>query len=332
MFLITEIYSLWHGVNVAALRITWFSVDVLLLGCYVYQKRTIEKKETRMFPELGLFFGEWSNRILVAVGAVVIVLAVVTVPYNWDSMTYRLPRIAYWAQNGSVAHFATSSLRMIANPPLGEFIQLHVYLMQGGGDLFLTWIQCAAYLTCSGVVYGIARKIDCNKVISFLATLLFMSMPIAFGEALNTQVDLLATLWLLTFTYLLLDFVYEKKAITWSRENILKVLIMGLCVAWGYLTKPSVCVAMVVLCLWLLINCVVRRDKISVLLKLAGTAFVGMAATMGWEITRNIKTFHALSSPLAGERQLIGTLKPNYVFVNALKNLLHNLPNVFLVK
>lgn len=330
LFLITEIYSFWHGLHVAALRITWLSMDAFLLGCYLYQRKVIGKANINVFPNIHNFLAEWSHRILAAIGVVSIVLATATVPYNWDSMTYRLPRIAYWAQNGSIEHYATSSMRMIANPPLGEFIQLHVYLMHGEGDLFLTWIQCAAYLTCAGVVYGIAKKIDCDRLFSFLATLLFMSMPIAFGEALNTQVDLLATLWLLVFTYFLLDFIYEKKTIIWSGDNRFKVFIMGLCVTWGYLTKPSVCVAMVVLCLWLLINCIIRKDNISVLLKLAGTAFAGMAATIVWELTRNIKTFHAFSSPLAGARQLIGTLHPGYVFVNALKNLIHNLPSAYL--
>ena len=330
MYLITEMLSLWHVLHVAPLRIVWAMIDVLLLIWLILQTRGSERWEVRILPEVGRLLKCWSNWILMSIGLATSILAVVTVPYNWDSMTYRLSRISYWAQHGSVEHFATSSIRMIANPPLGEFIQLHTYLVQGCNDFSLTWIQCMAYLTCSAIVYGIARKIKCDRVFAFLATLLFMSMPIAFAEALNTQVDLVATLWLLIFTYFILDFIYAENGIIWSKENVFKVIIMGLCVAWGYLTKPCVCVAMVIMCFWLLVNCILRRDKFHVLVRLALTAGVGAIGTMGWEIGRNIKTFHAISSPMAGQRQLIGTLQPNYVFVNLLKNLVHNLPNVYL--
>ncbi|MBQ2802452.1 MAG: glycosyltransferase family 39 protein [Lachnospiraceae bacterium] len=331
LFLITEFYSLFCGLTTVSLWMTWLGVDVILGGFLFYQQSRHKGRPLSKTTEQENLFGKHPiNWVLVAIGVIVVLLAVSTVPYNWDSMTYRLSRVAYWAQSGSVEHFATSSLRMIANPPLGEFIQLHVYLMQGGGDRFLTMIQCAAYLTCAVVVYGITRKIECNFLFSYLAALLFMSMPIAFGEALNTQVDLLATLWLLVFVYLLLDFVQTKTAIIWSGENVFKVYVMGLCVAWGYLTKPSVCIAMVVFCIWLLIKCIVRRDKIGPLIKLAGCAFVGMGVPMGWEIARNLKTFGAISAPVAGARQLVGTLEPNYVFVNGLKNLVHNLPAVWI--
>ncbi len=333
LFLITEAYSLFHGLNTFSLWITWGMADLLLLAAVIVQVGKIRGSRMqifkRCFPIQGLF-QKAEGWILAGIGGIVLVLSAWTVPYNWDSMTYRLSRVAYWAQNGSVEHFATNSIRMIGNPPLGEFIQLHVYLMQGGGDYFLTLIQGAAYLTCAAAVYGISRKISCSRGFSWLAALLFMSMPIAFGEALNTQVDLVATLWLFIFVYLLLDFIYEKQKIAWSGNNVFRVWVMGLCVAWGYLTKPSVCVAMAIFCLWLLIRCFFRRDHALILLRLALCALVGMAIPMGWEICRNIKTFGAISSPIAGERQLIGTLHPAYVLVNGLKNFVHNLPSVLL--
>lgn len=332
LFLLTEILSVFHGLSDAALWIAWIIVDIFLLTalCIRSRKEKVNGKQflKDCFPLLS-FIRERGSLLFAAIGGIVLFLAAWTVPYNWDSMTYRLSRVSYWAQNGSVEHFANSSMRMIANPPLGEFIQLHVYLMSGG-DKMLTLIQAFAFLTCSAAVYGISRKINCDKTFSKLAVLLFMSMPIAFAEALNTQVDLLATLWLLIFIYLLIDFVYSKEKIAWSGSNVFQVCVMGLCVAWGYLTKPSVCVAMAVFCLWLLVNCIVRKDRIFTLLRLAGCALAGMLVPMGWEIARNLKTFHAISSPLAGERQLIGTLQPAYVLVNGLKNIVHNLPTVFL--
>ena len=43
--------------------------------------------------------------------------------------------------------------------------------------------------------------------------LLYMSMPIAFAEALTTQVDNFATVWLVFYVYMLMDLVEQKEEI-----------------------------------------------------------------------------------------------------------------------
>lgn len=41
-------------------------------------------------------------------------------------MTYHLPRVAYWAENHSVAHYATTIYRQVGNPPLhGSCMKSH---------------------------------------------------------------------------------------------------------------------------------------------------------------------------------------------------------------
>lgn len=332
-FLLTEVLSLFQGINKLSLSMAWIGLDVFLIGLLSLQMLKLQEakwQEIRNCFPLERLWRNKENLMLLVIALIVFVLALRTVPYNWDSMTYRLARVAYWAQNGSVQHYANNSLRLIANPPLGEFIHLNIYVLQDGSDKAMNLLQCISYITCTVLVYGIAKKIRCNRAFCFLAAILFQSMPIAFSEAVNTQVDLFATVWLLGFTYLLLDFTQEEKEILWNAENRSKVFTLGLCVAWGYLGKTSVCVAMAVFCVWLLITCIARRDRFVNLIRLAGCAGAGMIITMPWEIIRNLQTFHAISSPLAGARQLVGTLNPIYLFVNFLKNFVHNLPCVYL--
>lgn len=111
------------------------------------------------------------------------------------------------------------------------------------------------------MVGAIAQKLGCNRLFRFLAVLLYMSMPIAYAEALTTQVDNFATVWLLFFVYLLLDLTGQKDRIEVDFGNISRVCMMGLCVAFGYLAKPSVCIGMAVFAVWLLIVCIVRKDE-----------------------------------------------------------------------
>ena len=327
-FLFVEGLSLFHGITVASLAICWGLLDIFLM-LLLYKQRTGWSKIKSCFA-LHLKELYAPNWILIGIGVVALFFALWTVPYNWDSMVYRLSRVAYWAQNGSVGHYANNSLRLIVNPPLGEFILLQVYLFTGKRDILFNLLQCTSYLTMAVLVYGLAKRLGCKKIFAFLSSLLFMTMPIAFGEAINTQVDLFSGIWLLGFVYLILDFIEREEKITWSADTVFKVLILGLCVAFGYLSKPCVCIAMLIFVIWLLVRCIRRKDSLVTLIGLALCALVAMLSVMGWEFLRMWNTFHAITSPIAGARQLVGTLKPNYLFMNFVKNFTFNLPNVYL--
>ena len=84
---------------------------------------------------------------------------------------------------------------------------------------------------------AIAKKLGCNNFFGFLAGFLYATMPIAFAEALSTQVDVFATVWMLLFVYYYID-IYEEEHIAADRRTMRKCLIMAVCVAFGYLTKP----------------------------------------------------------------------------------------------
>lgn len=333
VFSVTEILSIFNGINKINLMISWMLIDLCLLILLIYQIR--KKHITWNLQLIGKslinnFKENKGTSILYVIGFIVFLLATFTVPYNWDSMTYRLSRVAYWAQNGSVEHYANNSLRLVANPPLGEFIQLHLYVLTNSSDVLFNYCQFFSYITCAVVIYYLAKKLNCNKNFSMLAALLFLSMPIAFAEAINTQVDLIATVWLFVFIYQVTGLIIFEEKITFSKEMIIKVSAMGMSIAWGYLTKPSVCFAMVIFAIWFLIVCIIKKTRIKVLMQLFVVAFISMIIPLSVEIYRNIKTFHAISSPIAGARQLVGTIKPNYLLVNCFKNIVSNLTTPYL--
>lgn len=334
LFTSTEILSLFQGINRTSLTLFWGVLDVLLVLLFLlkFKKNNAYKNIIRDIVQINLPAKNerFLLLIMLLVAGYVGILAVKTAPYNWDSMTYHMSRIAAWAQNGSVEHYATNIIRQIASPMLGEFVNLHVYVLLGKSDICINLLQCISYYTCAVMVYGIAGKIGCKQSFCRLASLLYMSMPIAFGEALTTQVDNFATVWLLFFVYLLLDFTQTGELIEWNRTNIRKVCIMGFCVAWGYLIKPSVCIAMVIFVLWLLVVCIRRKDKVGVLLRLILCTIPCIVLPIIPELARNISTFHAISSPIAGQRQLVGTLNPLALLVNFSKNFVINLPTVYL--
>lgn len=335
LFAMTELLSEFHAVRFLALFAGWTLMDIILVAVLVVQISKIDLgiKDLCSKGQFGVihtirqypYYG-----ITGMLGVVVLVLAFKITPYNWDSMTYHLSRIAYWVQNRSVEHYATNNIREIASPVLGEFVNLHVYILMRGRDTLFNMLQALSYVTCAFMVERIAHRLGCSRVFGFLASLIYMTMPIAYAEALTTQVDNFATVWLLYYVYILLDLVQRRESLRLEGTVVCKVCAMGLCVAWGYLAKPSVCIAMVVFALWLLARCIARKDKAKELFRLALCALPCVVLPLVPELVRNFKTFHSYASKSTGARQLVATLQPSYLFVNFLKNLTFNMPTALI--
>lgn len=332
LFSVTEFLSLFRLMQFGPVAGAWAVLDLGLLILLAVRTRRLKYSLSQLGREcFSCSFRAVSFPVIVAVltAVTVFVLALRTVPYNWDSMTYHLPRIEHWMQNGSVAHYSTNIIRQLASPVLGGFVNLHVSILTQGSDRFLNLLQCFCFLTDAAIIYGIAGKLKCAPLFRFIASLLFLSMPIAFAEAVTTQVDLFSTLWLLIFVYFLLDFANPEEKLAFNRSTLSTVAVLGLSVAFGYLAKPSVCIGMAVFVLWLLIMCIARKDSVAVICKYLGCVLPCILLPLLPEFVRSFGTFHALSSPAAGQRQLVGTLNPLYLGFNFLKNMVHNLPNVY---
>ena len=325
---LVETLSYLKCLNTNSLMICWGILDVMLFLVLIFRLRhkkiEIRKPKKILWNQIQLY------QVLIGVtGGIVFLLSLLTVPYNWDSMTYRLPRIMHWAQNQSVAHFAANDVRQLASPVLAEFINVQVYLLSGRKDIFFNVLQSASYLIDAWIIYEISIKIGAQKKYAGLSALLFMTMPIAFSEALNTQVDLFATLWLLIFVYYYVDF-WETDEIVFDQDTVTKCMMMASCVSMGYLAKPSVNIGMAFLLVFLCVKCLLRRDSWRYLVRLVLVALPFALLPLIPEWMRNYQTFSALGDPQVGARQIVGTIKPNYVLMNLIKNFAQNWPNIYL--
>ena len=325
-FVLVEVLSCMKLLTAWAVAIGWGILDIILIGFVIgawHRGRRISGTAAEIRQAVS------NNKLLWITGMIVLGLAALTVPYNWDSMTYHLPRMMHWVQNRSAAHYAANDVRQLASPVLAEFINVQVYLLSGKRDILLNLLQAVSYLVNSWIIYRIADRIGADRKHAYLSTLLFMTMPIAFAEALSTQVDLFATLWMLIFVYCFID-LFEADKLTADRDTLQKCLIMAACVALGYLAKPSVEVGMVVLLFGLLVRCVKRHDAWQVLVKLAACALPVVLLPLIPEWVRNYHTFSSLGDSSVGSGQLVGTLAPNYVIINFIKNFVQNCPSKYL--
>lgn len=333
LYVVTEVLSLFNNMARTSLSLAWFIYDISILVLFFgkmlkchFWKNIFEVKNIRNKTSL---FSVLCVGLFAAFIVMMISLAYKIVPYNWDSMVYHLPRIVYWAENKSIAHFAVSDTRLLGSPVLAEFVNLNVYILADGNDSYFNMLQCCSFLVNAILIYAISRRIGCSKGFALFALILFISTPIAFAESVTTQVDEFATLWLLIFVYLVLNYIIVEKLPCLSLRGIVDFIVIALCAAFGYLSKPTVIIAMILFSLWMLIVCVRRKEKIKkiiiyYLLTISISLFV-----ISPEIIRNLISFNFISDPWQGKGQLIYTSDLRYILISFLKNLFFNLPSKY---
>lgn len=328
-----ELLSLFHAINYISLTVLWITVNLILLFIIVL---TVKKHEISFSSIKELFmppkiFFNIIDIIVLIVCCTAVYMAARTVPYNWDSMTYHLTRITHWVQNGSIAHYVCHDISQISGPPLAEFVNLHVYVLSGCNDYFVDFLQTFSYLIIVFLVYKISERIGCNRFFSSLAALVFATSPIVFGEALSTQVDMYSALWLMVFVYIILYFTDINHNLQWNIDMVCKLILLGTSAGLAYLAKPSVCIAAFIFAAWLLIICIRRKDKISIIAKSIILAAITALIVALPEMVRNIITFHGISSSETSTGFLVPSYDVRYLFVNLVQNVTFNLvPNDYL--
>lgn len=333
MLLGLEVLSVWNLVAFVPVLCFWCVVDLILFILLIIRRGERKQQKVFLFKQMGKqFLGLLSplSVILFLIGIITFTLALVTAPNNWDSMTYHLPRIMHWAQNQSVAHYASNSVRQVASPVLSEFVNLYVYILCNKQDMLFNMLQWSAYITCTIYLRGICRKLGCNQFLSNLAGLLFMTLPIAFAESMTTQNDLFTSMWLIIFVYLILD-LFSCEQLSFKQHWHICV-VLSMCIAFGYLTKPSIMFGIVIFLVGLLITVIKRKDSLFTIFRLASCSVVALVTIILPELIRNWYSFHSITAPIAGPRQLVGTLDLRYLLIDFLKNFMQNIPNRYFSK
>ena len=322
-----EVLSLFKAVSFVPVMAFWLVLNIILLAVLLRVFHRHNNKSQLIKDSLFLFHKQDLRSpftiTVILISALVLILSVRIVPYNWDSMTYHLTRIMFWVQNKTVAHYATNDARQISSPMISEFVNLNLYILTKSDRLF-NFIQTVSYLFNMAGVYVISKKIGLTPNWRKLSVTLYASAPIILAEALTTQVDNFATVWMVIFTYVCL-ILFEKSELTLDKKTIVYLIVLGACLGLGYLTKPSVCVAMVVFAVAMMIIRLKKHDSVIVVFASAFIAGIISLIVIAPEAARNIITYHALSDPVVGGQQLVGTYDPLMLTVNFVKNICYSL-------
>lgn len=258
--------------------------------------------------------------VLLLAGFCIILLvgAVFTVPYNYDSMSYHLARIGYWMDNRSVAHYVCNIDRQIYSPVLAEYNLLHIMLLSGN-DTFVNFLQYFSMFIAAYFIYQSARRLGTDRTFSLFGAFVFMLMPLTISQSITTQNDLFVTVFFAIFVYELIEVVRWERILL-NKQQIMTIVMLGLTVAFAYLAKLSVCASMVFFMPWLLVVRLAKKDKPVKLLGCAGMGAAAIILPVSETWIRTLLSSGSLMTDTAGGDIMVATKNISYIIVNILKN------------
>lgn len=141
---------------------------------------------------------------LAGVGGITLLVALLSAPNSWDSMTYHMARVAQWYDHGNVEHYYTPIDRQLWQPPFGEYLVLLGYGGLGGRDYLANLPQWLAALGAVLVVMEIAKLLGATVRSRYVIALYTATAPIIILQSSSTLTDLLGGFWVACAAWLAL--------------------------------------------------------------------------------------------------------------------------------
>ncbi len=281
----TETLSLFHGLTAPALAALWLLAGAALAA-------GLRRRPATAAGAPCVESSRWEVRLMVGLLAVWLaglgLVAVTAAPNNFDAMTYHLPRVMHWIQDRGVGFYPTSIQRQLYLGPWAEYAILQFQLLLGA-DWFANAVQWFALVTAIVGVSLIARELGASARGQWLAAVLTATMPMAVLQSTSPQTDLTAACWLVSAVVLMLLALKSPERGRWL------VVLAGLALGQGILTKATIYCFGFAPCLWLAWG-LVRRDRVRAVLPLAAFAAAVLAVNLPCYI-REIRLYHSPFGP-----------------------------------
>jgi 4-amino-4-deoxy-L-arabinose transferase-like glycosyltransferase len=133
-----------------------------------------------------------TSLLLVAILGVLgfyVVLALFTLPLNFDANTYRLPRVALWLQEGSTRHLPTNEPRLNYVGQNADLVMLWLVGFFRRGYPLVHLAQLGGGLLACVATYEIGRQIGYARRASLAAVVLLLGVPASSIQFFTAQTD-----------------------------------------------------------------------------------------------------------------------------------------------
>jgi len=148
----TEALSLVEAIHTWSIVLVW-SFPIFLFSLWILRGfslgKLIHRPSFKIEPD-------WVQVALISCVALIFILTLIVAlrapPQTWDSLNYRLSRVAHWVQNRSLKHYVTGIEVQNSMPPGAELLLLPFFVLSKG-DHLANLIQWTAMV---GSVFGVS--------------------------------------------------------------------------------------------------------------------------------------------------------------------------------
>ena len=312
MVVSTEILGAFKAITQLGLSLTWLLVIVAFIVWLIIEfKRGFIFRLPLVYHPTSKAVLAWDIIITVIV-LIPLIIGFISPPNSQEAMGFGMTRVAHWAQNRSLAHFATQNEGLNSTPPGIGIGLLNMYVLSGS-DRWCNVITWFAYLGCIQAVIAIARMFGARAEGTRLAAVFGATLPIALALASGCLDDLPATLWVVSYVMMVFFFIEDNN----YKFNItLAAFAAGL----AFLTKPVTVLLLIPFGLYLYAQQIGRIKFTKILKRLLMTTIVIFGLVSGF-VFRNFATYGtAIQVPAYFE-----TLNEEYSLRVTVSNFLRNL-------
>ena len=227
LFIVTESLSVFSLIRPVPLIACWVGVLSLALLWIVRTRGTLRVTRESFQVEPVLLI---SLAGIVTILGLTAVTAAFSPPNSADAMAYHLPRVVYWAEQGSIRFFPTQYFNQIMLQPLAEYFMVHTYVLTGGDHLvnFIQWFASSASIIG---VSSVARTFGAGVRGQAIAALFCASLPSGILASSGAKNDYLLAMWLVAA-------VYFARRFTATQETG-DALLLGAALGLALLTKAT---------------------------------------------------------------------------------------------
>lgn len=243
-------------------------------------------------------------------------IGIASAPNSWDALTYHLPRIERWVEQGHLGFWPTSVDRQLWMSPWPGFFGLQFRLLTGGDALaFLpSWL---AYLGCILLTAALVRQLGGNAGAQAWGALIMSTIPPALLQASAVQTDLVVGFWILAALALVIEAWREPARLEGWRLPLLVATATSL----AFVSKGTAALALAPWFVLLAVGLIRQRGYPA----LARLAVSGAAVILVLNLPHLMRTQRVFGSPLGASWTLdllqLSPLTPGRVAGNVVANL-----------
>jgi len=290
----TEALSWFHAINRLALSIIW-SLPVLAGTLWVWLR--LKKRRILRLPVVyhrDTWMGFVLDVILILMVLITSVVAFVSPPNDSEAMVFRMSRVAHWAQNESLDHYATEIDAQNSSAPGAELIQLNLYVLSGS-DQAVKMVSWMAFVGLIAAAASLADVLGASLRGRRFAAIFGATLPAAITQATGSMNDIVVAFWVLSAILMLL--YYVKKS-----QKPLILVLSALAAALAVLTKATALIFLLPFALYAVVA-LWKRLGMGRMLLWAVIAFAIMGLINGGNFYRNQMDYGKFWQPqeLAGQ-------------------------------